>query len=475
MPYEKYYENDALNRYLYIPLNEEEVINDYQMRVLENMSPDFALPASVVIKDNQQMICYTVNTRLDLETTLKWTKNLSRKQFEMLMKNILDVFLSKKRQQLKPNCFVVHPEFMFFKKNSMDFVPQFVYLPLEQKEDNVLDQFKSFIRYLIPLKVEYAADEMFYREVLEVTNSDTFTLNELKEILEVSSYQKSSVQDERFNQKDIVTSRASEELSKETNGSMKDNEKVKNTPIESMNKIESKDNQKIVMSSGLPIDKRTLIIVLIQVLFVLISVFVVIAMPIIEPKTIIGFILIMLTLNLLAVYVTIKKIPAKKNNNSQPDKYEDVSSEARSMVKKSAKKKVVSGDAIKQPQQRVRSDINEKTEILFPSISDAPEGQTEVLVERSKLIRLRDDVPITLMHGKTKIGRNNSNDIVIDNKTISGFHAELEYLDNTYYIKDLNSKNSTLLDGKKINPQELYPITDGTVLTFSDEDYRFQK
>ncbi len=67
-----------------------------------------------------------------------------------------------------------------------------------------------------------------------------------------------------------------------------------------------------------------------------------------------------------------------------------------------------------------------------------------------------DDKPIL------RIGRDPDSDIFIDNAVVSAAHAVIEVKDNPesngapeYYIKDLNSTNSTFVNGKKISHHKL--------------------
>ena len=73
-------------------------------------------------------------------------------------------------------------------------------------------------------------------------------------------------------------------------------------------------------------------------------------------------------------------------------------------------------------------------------------------------------VTLTLIYGKKKlrkyalkkgesltIGRKNTNNVTIDNVAVSGIHAEVLYLDKGLLVTDLNSKNGTFVNRKKIN------------------------
>lgn len=55
---------------------------------------------------------------------------------------------------------------------------------------------------------------------------------------------------------------------------------------------------------------------------------------------------------------------------------------------------------------------------------------------------------------RTTVGRKPSNDIALDDPTVSGHHAVFLNLKNIY-IEDLNSTNGTLLNGKKVNKRQL--------------------
>ncbi len=48
------------------------------------------------------------------------------------------------------------------------------------------------------------------------------------------------------------------------------------------------------------------------------------------------------------------------------------------------------------------------------------------------------------------IGRKKANDIVIDNLAVSGFHAQIDSVSNTFVLRDLDSTNGTFVNDKKI-------------------------
>ncbi|PHR28791.1 MAG: hypothetical protein COA36_05695 [Desulfotalea sp.] len=64
------------------------------------------------------------------------------------------------------------------------------------------------------------------------------------------------------------------------------------------------------------------------------------------------------------------------------------------------------------------------------------------------------DYPLAV-GGTCTIGRNNSNDIIIDNLAVSGKHARIESVSTAFVIRDLQSTNGTFVNKKKISMHNL--------------------
>ena len=61
------------------------------------------------------------------------------------------------------------------------------------------------------------------------------------------------------------------------------------------------------------------------------------------------------------------------------------------------------------------------------------------------------------------IGRNEDNDIRIDNMAVSGNHARITRDQDDYYIEDLNSTNGTFVNEEKIRKRILYEDDEITI------------
>ncbi|NLC39321.1 MAG: FHA domain-containing protein [Clostridiaceae bacterium] len=65
-------------------------------------------------------------------------------------------------------------------------------------------------------------------------------------------------------------------------------------------------------------------------------------------------------------------------------------------------------------------------------------------------------------------------DFWIDSQNVSRQHARISRRQGSFFLEDLGSRNSTLLDGKKVNKHKEYLLPDKCRLTFADKAYYFE-
>jgi len=78
---------------------------------------------------------------------------------------------------------------------------------------------------------------------------------------------------------------------------------------------------------------------------------------------------------------------------------------------------------------------------------------------------------IELEQGALSVGRNNDNDLCIDDLTVSGRHAQIVTVFGSTYVEDLGSTNGTSVNGKKVRTHTLH---NGDVLTIGHYQLLFQ-
>ncbi len=71
---------------------------------------------------------------------------------------------------------------------------------------------------------------------------------------------------------------------------------------------------------------------------------------------------------------------------------------------------------------------------------------------------------------KIRIGRANDNDIVVDNKLASRYHAIIQKIKDAYYLKDEGSTNGTFLNGKKIPEAKYFKLQAGDKITIGNSN-----
>lgn len=82
-----------------------------------------------------------------------------------------------------------------------------------------------------------------------------------------------------------------------------------------------------------------------------------------------------------------------------------------------------------------------------PPTSELPDGA--YLVINTQVFPLKKRI--------TRIGRKLDNDLVLQDPTISRYHAEIVFAENQFTLKDLNSSGGTYLNNKKIAEGVLFP------------------
>ena len=70
------------------------------------------------------------------------------------------------------------------------------------------------------------------------------------------------------------------------------------------------------------------------------------------------------------------------------------------------------------------------------------------------------------------VGRQRENDVVIADRHISNYHAQIEYLDHKFHVRDLGSANGTYVNKERINTTRI--LQHGDVVHFGQFGYAFE-
>jgi adenylate cyclase len=88
-----------------------------------------------------------------------------------------------------------------------------------------------------------------------------------------------------------------------------------------------------------------------------------------------------------------------------------------------------------------------------------------------ELVPLGGGDPIPLLKKRLRVGRRDSNDIVLDFGNVSGHHCLLEIEEGYWFIKDLRSRNGVKVSGKKLMANFRKRIDPNVIVTIAKHQY----
>lgn len=88
-----------------------------------------------------------------------------------------------------------------------------------------------------------------------------------------------------------------------------------------------------------------------------------------------------------------------------------------------------------------------------------------------KLIPVGGGDPIPLLKQRLLVGRRESCDVVLRFANVSAHHCQLRIEEGYWYVKDLNSRNGTKVNGQRITRCRLEP---GNILSVAKHQYEIQ-
>lgn len=108
--------------------------------------------------------------------------------------------------------------------------------------------------------------------------------------------------------------------------------------------------------------------------------------------------------------------------------------------------------------------------IYFTDLEKPPKtaGGVPCLLEESGEIKyVLDNLPVTVGKMKGRAG------IVLTDSSVSRMHARLSAAENGISVTDLNSRNGTVINGKKLSPNETAQLQEGDLIQFGRERFRY--
>ncbi len=107
-------------------------------------------------------------------------------------------------------------------------------------------------------------------------------------------------------------------------------------------------------------------------------------------------------------------------------------------------------------------------------LKTSEEGTESVTLRKCQLVVLQGpdkDKKVGLQKTKTTVGKRETNDFPLSDKTVSRSHLAIEYIDDSFLLRDLDSTNGTYLNGNRVKEAYLVP---GDVIKLGSTQLEFR-
>lgn len=488
------YENDSTVSYLVLSMSSNEDILEYQLEMIDNNNCPGILDIDARYKNGEVKLCYNITSKLILSQFLK-RKKLNKMEFVDILKRITDVLLESNEYFLYDKSFLIHEDYIYINPSTLEV--RMIYVPI--RLDNDINQsFKDFLVNLIIslAKIDENSSGNYMQRILNYLKNDIFSiydfnsiLNEIRDSESIVSCKEQTVRqvniqdinaDVDFNNKDSYLKADYVEKNEKENTYYKE---INTSRFLTKRKEQSDKN--IVKKRYKP--KYILIAVLVQVLIIIVLVF---SLDSMKSFTGAGVnVYVGITLIVAAVDVLLFKNLFKKENMEEVQTIKN--KKERSYMKDGEPKNIKKINTLAARLSQNQSINMLKREICSSNeqaavTSDSNEDKYSRINETAILDESEEAFPylqitsngiiekVSITKSNFIIGRlENYVDYLIENNVIGKVHAEISWKEKQYFIKDLNSKNGTFINGVKLRSNTEYKIDNGDKIKFANIEYMF--
>jgi len=513
------YESGATGSFLVASTSKDEKIIEFQVNMLAKNPNNHILSFNVIRNNDKINIYYNITSKLSLSQYLKRSQ-LTKNEFLDIFSSIVKTLLNSKGYLLSDNSFILDEEYIYISPDTKCI--SMVYLPVRLDID-ITKALKDFaINFVVYSANIYEEDsDGFLQQFLSFLKKDTFSIIEFdkflkemkrlarkqeKEANELNDIQKKEQAVENIEvqhkQEDFNENRLKIEIpkpkaveSRETKKNASENYRQSKSEIR---KNDGGKEEKNIENSfqGNP---NIILGAVIQTVIVIIALFLLFSGKLDSTgndkiSIFIGLLLVGAAISYFMWKNILKiKFPVYKNSQSEVGENSGRENTEKNIVSKAVEK--IPKATKPQKEQSIpdtrRTVANERRTVANESKiteNSAPMpvkiignvNETILLdssnVKRARLQVIKDDGVEEIIVDKPSfiIGRLNGQvDYVHTNNAIGKVHAEIITRDGCYYLKDLNSKNGTYINGKRIDSNKEYEIKNNDRITLANSEFIF--
>lgn len=433
------YKRDLKNNYLVIEADSEENMEDYMIHMTEHNEIPGLLPLQVRKMDGSCYLYYEITSRQPMVDVYE-KKVLTSQDILYILSEIQEVLESVRKYLLNPQQILFDPQYMYVNPESLRI--SFCYFP------------SSGSRFSVSVLAEYILKKLDHQDSKAVSlgyifyqrsSGDNFSLSEtLHEILE-NDWKEN-------NKKGTETSYEQTDAGAEPAGSevnIKPEEDVKKNDVFQENRKNRIQLFRIIHPA-----------VLISMLFIAAGTEILLYYQWIDLTEAGGVLFLSLALAILANRFWLKQ-KEKKAGRDEND------------VNLREERAILREDMENLRNELYQTDLRNQHGYDTQLLSDLNSEDTGLVLsgenpEKYPLIRLQDKI---LIVGKTK----GQADILLQEAAVSRIHARLEKRQGSTFVRDMNSKNGTYVNGIRLKPQEEAEIREGDIVQFANVRYYVMK
>jgi hypothetical protein len=435
LDFEYGYDNDAAGSCLVLKINNDTKLLNHQVEILcQNPNSSF-VPFHIKRENENVFICYNITSKISLSQYIE-RKSLKKKELLDLLRNIVKNLMLHGNYLLDLSGFIIHSDFIFVNPATAEVSLLYVPVPCSRNSKEILRSFFKDIVVNSSSNDDDARDNYLQR-ILNYLKSDTFSLIEFNRLIvdlrnsgELCEYEKRTADREAAAEMDTPCGKSLEERAYAEVGKSKS--------------IRS--------------------IILLQPFFLIAVVIAYLLMAVRGTGDIISIsavVLIAAALDILAIKKIMdwewKRVPVEDTHLTAQDKAKGGTGCRDKSIRSRYKQVISLPDVVKANDTILISEVPKDCNPYLESI-----GSNRV--ER-----------IVINKNKFLIGRLGSMvDHIIQGNTIGKLHAEIKVNEGLFYIKDLNSKNGTYVNGVRISGNNECEIKENDIIRFSNYEYVFR-
>lgn len=442
------YQNDTLHSYMVFKLNTEDELIDYQIKIIKDNPVQNLLALHRKQFDNEVFLYYDITSKITMEQFLMRRK-LSRYEFLTIIRSLVKGLQIGKRYLLHGGRYILDFTHIYINPSSLEVALS--YMPINIAAD-VREELRTLLIDLIVYKAVFVNPEegSFVYKLLSLLKSDFFSLEQLDKLAFNIAVESEEAKADALNM-----SKGKENAAEEANEPQYGKQ------------FEGKENK--VRARVLP-KGRLSMMMFIQLMFIALALLIIRLLlkqnQNIDIFSITGAVLLVLSIDFLVVR-KLGIFNKREAINVKEEVVKNTKRESTVQEKRNSRKDKPKGHQFAADISRANLFTDMETTVL----SDQAEPY-------SYLINCHDNQNERIILNKASfiIGRlKNQVDYVSRNNAVGKVHAEIINRDDEHYLKDLNSRNGTYINGERIVSNVEYVIKNNDRIAFANSEYKYMR